>query len=223
MADSSVPSLRVPVPALTRALKAPTEPPSAGRRRRPDYQCRCGPRQCHHGLAVDIKQAVPGTAASHLGRGRGQRPCVGRCRCYGALAVRKATLGNLSSADGDYEPLQMSAGKLWVVGAYQEDVVADRSGETIDQLGRALDGVMGEPGFREQRTTEIAIANATTSRDLELAARNERLLDFDERTRRENNRRFPARLADKGDWRHHRIYLRRAGARPGELGERISV
>jgi hypothetical protein len=64
---------------------------------------------------------------------------------------------------------------------------------------------MGEPGFREQRTTEIAIANAT-SRDLELVARNERLLDFDERTRRENKRRFPARLADKGDWRHYRIY-----------------
>lgn len=30
------------------------------------------------------------------------------------LAVRKATPANLSSADGDYEPLQVSAGKLWV-------------------------------------------------------------------------------------------------------------
>lgn len=30
------------------------------------------------------------------------------------LAVRKATPVNLSGADGDYEPLQVSAGKLWV-------------------------------------------------------------------------------------------------------------
>ena len=31
-----------------------------------------------------------------------------------ALAVRKATPANLSGTDGDYEPLQMSAGRLWV-------------------------------------------------------------------------------------------------------------
>ena len=30
-----------------------------------------------------------------------------------ALAVRKATPANLSGADGDYEPLQVSAGRLW--------------------------------------------------------------------------------------------------------------
>jgi hypothetical protein len=30
-----------------------------------------------------------------------------------ALAVRKATPANLSGADGDYEPLQMSGGRLW--------------------------------------------------------------------------------------------------------------
>lgn len=44
------------------------------------------------------------------------------------LAVRKATPANLSGADGDYEPLQMSAGRLWV----------DASGVTLTVASHAV-------------------------------------------------------------------------------------
>ena len=44
------------------------------------------------------------------------------------LAVRKATPANLSGADGDYEPLQVSAGRLWV----------DPSGVTLTVASHAV-------------------------------------------------------------------------------------
>ncbi len=47
----------------------------------------------------------------------------------GALAVRKATPANTSGADGDYEFLQMSAGRLWV-DASGKTLTVDGSGVT---------------------------------------------------------------------------------------------
>jgi len=42
-----------------------------------------------------------------------------------ALAVRKATPANLSGTDGDYEPLQVSAGRLWTSTTVTGSVSAD--------------------------------------------------------------------------------------------------
>jgi len=43
---------------------------------------------------------------------------------YQLLAVRKATPANLSGTDGDYEPLQVSAGRLWASAALDSATAA---------------------------------------------------------------------------------------------------
>ncbi len=65
-----------------------------------------------NGLDVDVTRIVPGTGATNLGKaedGASANADVG----IAALAVRKATPANTSDTDGDYEFLQMSAGRLW--------------------------------------------------------------------------------------------------------------
>lgn len=65
------------------------------------------------GTITSIGTSVtPGSGATNLGKaedGASADLDVG----VGMLAVRKATPGNTSGADGDYEFLQMSAGRLW--------------------------------------------------------------------------------------------------------------
>mgnify|MGYP001586779144 CR=1 FL=1 len=56
---------------------------------------------------------TPGTAPTSLGKAEDGAHTTGDVGVMG-LAVRQDTPANLSNADGDYEPLQMSGGKLWV-------------------------------------------------------------------------------------------------------------
>ena len=55
---------------------------------------------------------TPGTAPTSLGKAEDGAHTTGDVGVMG-LAVRQDTPANLSNADGDYEPLQMSGGKLW--------------------------------------------------------------------------------------------------------------
>jgi hypothetical protein len=61
---------------------------------------------------VDVTSVVPGTTATSLGKAEDGAHSTGDTGVM-ALAVRRGTPGNLSGTDGDYEPLQVSAGRLW--------------------------------------------------------------------------------------------------------------
>lgn len=61
---------------------------------------------------VDVTSMVPGTGASNLGKAEDAAHTTGDVGVMG-LAVRTDTPANRSGTDGDYEPLQMSAGRLW--------------------------------------------------------------------------------------------------------------
>jgi hypothetical protein len=61
---------------------------------------------------VDVLSMEPGTGATALGKAEDGAHATGDVGVMG-LAVRQDTPGNLSGADGDYEPLQVSGGRLW--------------------------------------------------------------------------------------------------------------
>lgn len=62
---------------------------------------------------VDVTSIIPGTGATNLGKAEDAAHTTGDTGVM-SLAVRTATPANRSGTDGDYEPLQMSAGRLWV-------------------------------------------------------------------------------------------------------------
>ena len=62
---------------------------------------------------VDVTSVVPGTGATNLGKAEDVASADGDVG-VGMIAVRKATPANTSGTDGDYEFLQMAAGRLWV-------------------------------------------------------------------------------------------------------------
>ena len=62
---------------------------------------------------VGIVSVAPGITATSLGKAEDALHATGDMGVMG-LAVRQDTPGNLSGTDGDYEPLQVSAGRLWV-------------------------------------------------------------------------------------------------------------
>jgi len=62
---------------------------------------------------VDVTSVIPGTGATNLGKAEDAVHASGDTGVM-ALGVRKATPANLSGTDGDYEPFQVSAGRLWV-------------------------------------------------------------------------------------------------------------
>ncbi len=62
---------------------------------------------------VDVTSVVPGTGANSLGKAEDAAHSTGDAGVMG-LAVRKATPADLSDTDGDYEPLQIDNGRLWV-------------------------------------------------------------------------------------------------------------
>lgn len=66
-----------------------------------------------NGLAADVKAVVPGTGATALGKAEDGASADGDTG-VGMLAVRKASPANTSGTDGDYEFVQMSAGRVWV-------------------------------------------------------------------------------------------------------------
>ena len=67
---------------------------------------------------VDVTSVIPGTGATNLGKAEDAAHVSGDTGIMG-LAVRTDTPANRSGADGDYEPLQLSAGRLWVVSKEQ--------------------------------------------------------------------------------------------------------
>lgn len=66
-----------------------------------------------NGLDVDVTRVIPGTGATALGKAEDGASADGDTG-VGILAVRKATPANTSGTDGDYEFVQMSAGRVWV-------------------------------------------------------------------------------------------------------------
>ena len=96
------------------------------------------------GLAVDSSGRItvatiatsvtPGTSAAHLGKAEDAAHSSGDTGVMG-LAVRQDTPGNLSGTDGDYEPLQMSAGRLWASSVITSLV----PGTAATSLGKAED------------------------------------------------------------------------------------
>ena len=62
---------------------------------------------------VAIASSVPGTGATNLGKAEDAAHTSGDTGVM-ALAIQKAAPANSAGTDGDYEPLQMSAGRLWV-------------------------------------------------------------------------------------------------------------
>jgi predicted nucleic-acid-binding Zn-ribbon protein len=62
--------------------------------------------------AVKIGDVIPGTAATNLGKAEDVAFAGGDVG-VAAMAVRTDTAVNRSGTDGDYEPLQIAAGRLW--------------------------------------------------------------------------------------------------------------
>lgn len=86
------------------------------------------------GQVLITESVVPGTGATHLGKAEDAVHASGDTGVMG-LAVQKAAPGNLAGADGDYEPLQVSAGRLW--GSSVVTDVVPGAGAT--NLGKAED------------------------------------------------------------------------------------
>jgi hypothetical protein len=61
---------------------------------------------------VDVTSVIPGTGATNLGKAEDAAHASGDVGVQ-LLAVLTATPVNRSGTDGDYEPLQISAGRLW--------------------------------------------------------------------------------------------------------------
>lgn len=77
---------------------------------------------------VDVTSVVPGTGATNLGKAEDSASAdldVG----VALMAIRKLTPGNTSGTDGDYEALQMSAGRLWTSATI--DAALPTGGNTI--------------------------------------------------------------------------------------------
>jgi hypothetical protein len=72
---------------------------------------------------VDVLSVVPGTGATDLGKAEDGAHTSGDVGVM-ALAVRTDSPANRSGADGDYEPLQVSAGRLWVSATVTSALVA---------------------------------------------------------------------------------------------------
>lgn len=111
-----------------------------------------------NGLDVDVTRVIPGTSATHLGKAEDAVHATGDTGVM-LLAVRKATPVNLSGTDGDYEPLQVDGGKLWIAGAYAEDA-AHVSGDA----GVMLLAVRNDTAAALAGTTGDYIPLTTTSK-----------------------------------------------------------
>lgn len=72
---------------------------------------------------VDVTSVTPGTTASSLGKAEDAAHATADVGVM-ALAVRKATPANVSDTDGDYEPLQVSAGRLWASATIDASIPA---------------------------------------------------------------------------------------------------
>lgn len=77
-----------------------------------------------------------------------------------AMAIRKATPANTSGSDGDYEMLQMSAGRLWASATIDTALPAGSNviGHVINDAGSALIGKVGIDQTTPGTTNLVALA-----------------------------------------------------------------
>lgn len=104
-------------------------------------------------LWAHVSAVEPGTGATSLGKAEDAAHTSADVGVMG-LAVRQDTPGNLSGTDGDYEPLQVSAGRLWT----STTITALVPGVAATSLGKAEDAAhtTGDTGVMA-----LAVANAT--------------------------------------------------------------
>ena len=79
---------------------------------------------------------------------------------YQMLAVRKATPATLSGADGDYEPLQVSVGRLWTSAVVETNAELGVVTETAPTTDTASSGLNGRLQRIAQRLTTLMTANS---------------------------------------------------------------
>lgn len=106
---------------------------------------------------VDVTSITPGTTASSLGKAE-DAAHAGADVGVMALAVRKATPANVSDTDGDYEPLQVSAGRLWASATV--DNAAGASAVNVQDGGNSITVDNGGT-FATQATTATSSGNTT--------------------------------------------------------------
>jgi hypothetical protein len=103
-------------------------------------------------LVSNVGAITPGTSTNSLGKAEDQASADGDVG-VAMLAVRKATPANTSGADGDYEFLQMSAGRVW-------------TSSTIDAAlpaGSALIGSVGNYATPDATSTYAPSADDSTA------------------------------------------------------------
>lgn len=113
------------------------------------------------GSNVAVTSVVPGTGATNLGKAEDSVSADGDTG-VALLAVRKATPANTSGTDGDYEFLQVSAGRLW--GSTLVTDLVPGTGAT--NLGKAEDaahtsGDVGVMALTVRADTAAATAGTT--------------------------------------------------------------
>jgi len=90
------------------------------------------------GTVSSVSAVTPGTGATNLGKAEDAAHTTADVGVMG-LAVRTDTPANRSGTDGDYEPLQMSAGRLWT----SSTITSAIPGTSATSLGKAVDAVAG--------------------------------------------------------------------------------
>ena len=103
----------------------------------------------------NIDAVVPGSGATNLGKAEDAVHASGDVGVM-LLAVRTDTPANKSGTDGDYEPLQISGGKLWVqirgIQSPNGDAIIDDTADAVKSLLVAGTSVVGYAGL-EPRTS----------------------------------------------------------------------
>jgi hypothetical protein len=86
-------------------------------------------------FAVQADSVIPGTGATNLGKAEDGAHTSGDVGVM-ALAVRTDTPANRSGTDGDYEPIQISAGRVWASATVTS---LPASTNTLEVVGDAAD------------------------------------------------------------------------------------
>lgn len=104
---------------------------------------------------VDVTSVIPGTGATNLGKAEDAAHSTGDVGVQ-VLAVRKATPANLSDADGDYEPFQVSAGRLWVNASNNGTFAVQIDGAALTSLQLLDDAIYTDDAAFTPGTSKIA-------------------------------------------------------------------
>ena len=115
-------------------------------------------------LQIDVISIIPGSAATSLGKAEDAAHVSGDVGVE-MLAVRTDTPANRSGADGDYEPLQISAGRVWASATIDAALPAGSNAiGTVTAVGAVAHGAAdsGNPvkiGGRADTTFQAAEAD----------------------------------------------------------------